>query len=112
MNSQSVNNVNYSAHENNSSPNVTSYGDNKVAYSECRITTVDNPFDPFDQFDQWFLFDVTKGYNTCDYLGRVARTADSLSDAENAEAVEQAIDDIIRFDPLNPYRKVKRTVWT
>lgn len=83
---------------------------NRVTYDECRITTVDNPFDPFDDFEQWFLFDVTKGYNTCDYLGRVARTSDSLSDAENAEAVEKAIDDIIKYDVMNVYRKVKRTV--
>lgn len=81
-----------------------------AGYRECRITTTDNPFDPFDNFEQWFLFDVTKGYNTCAYLGRVAHTSDALSDAENAEAVEAAIDEIIRFDVMNVYKKVTRMV--
>lgn len=50
---------------------------------EVSITTVDNPYDPFEQFDQWFLFDVHSGYNTCSYLGRIARTSDTLSEVEN-----------------------------
>lgn len=71
------------------------------------ITTFDNPFDPFTQFDQWFLFDIEKGYNTCGYLGRIARTSDSLSDEENDEEVERAIDEIIKYDYRNIYKKVK-----
>ncbi|MCM1578156.1 MAG: hypothetical protein NC078_05075 [Ruminococcus sp.] len=75
---------------------------------ECSITTFDNPYDPFERFEQWFLFDVEKGYNTCAYLGRIARTSDSLSDEENRAEIERAIDEIIRFDGANIYRKVKR----
>lgn len=105
MNTTSVTNSNFSTTTDTS---VVNPGD--LSYTDCRITTRDNPFDPFDDFEQWFLFDVTKGYNTCAYLGRIARTSDALSDAENAEAVEKAIDDIIRFDAMNVYVKVSRTV--
>ena len=42
--------------------------------SKCMLTTVDNPFDPFEQFTSWFMFDEEKGYHTCSYLGRIART--------------------------------------
>ena len=51
--------------------------------SKCMLTTVDNPFDPFEQFTSWFMFDEEKGYHTCSYLGRIARTSDQLSEEEN-----------------------------
>ena len=70
------------------------------------LTTFDNPYDPFDQFTQWFMFDEEKGYHTTSYLGRIARTSDQLSDAENDEEVERAIDDIIKYDFQNIYKKV------
>lgn len=76
--------------------------------SACALTTVDNPFDPFEDFTSWFLFDVEKDYNSCDYLGRIARTSDSLSDEENNREVERAIDEIIKYDFMNVYKKVKR----
>ena len=75
--------------------------------SECYITTFDNPYDPFVDFTKWFLFDCEKGYNTCSYLARIAKTSDALSDAENAKEIERAIDDIIKHDFLSIYKKVK-----
>lgn len=72
------------------------------------LTTIDNPFDPFTQFDAWFLFDVEKGYNTCAYLARIARTSEQLSDQENDEEIERAIDEIIKYDFLNIYKKVSK----
>lgn len=72
------------------------------------ITTFDNPFDPFEQFASWFLFDVEKGYNTCSYLGRIARTSEQFSDEENNAETERAIDEIIKYDFKNIYKKVVR----
>lgn len=72
------------------------------------LTTFDNPFDPFEQFDSWFLFDTEKGYNSCAYLARVARTSDQLSDKENETEIERAIDEIIKYDFMNIYKKVKQ----
>ncbi len=76
----------------------------------CAITTVDNPYDPFDQFDDWFMYDTDKGYNSCGYLDRIARTSDAMSDAENRKEIERAIDEIIKYDFMNIYRKVKREI--
>lgn len=70
------------------------------------LTTFDNPFDPFDEFDSWYRFDVDKGYNSCSYLDRIARTSDQLSDFENEKEVEKAIDEIIQYDFMNIYTKV------
>ena len=75
----------------------------------CALTTVDNPYDPFDQFEEWYNFDVDKGYNSCAYLDRIAHTSEQLSDEENAKETERAIDEIIKYDFLNVYKKVKIT---
>ena len=75
---------------------------------EFMLTTIDNPFDPFEQFTNWFLFDVEKGYNTCSYLARIARISDEFSEQENNKEIERAIDEIIKYDFMGIYRKVKR----
>lgn len=75
---------------------------------QVMLTTVDNPFDPFDEFDSWFMYDTDKGYNSCGLIARIARTSDQLSDAENRRELDRAIAEIIRYDPLNIYRRVTR----
>ena len=72
------------------------------------LTTFDNPYDPFEQFTSWFLFDIEKSYNSCAYLGRIARTSDQLSEEENELEIERAIDEIIKYDFRNIYKKVTR----
>ena len=76
--------------------------------SRCMLTTFDNPYNPFEQFTSWFLFDVEKGYDSCAYLGRIARTSEQLSEEENDLEVERAIDEIIKYDFRNIYKKVTR----
>lgn len=76
--------------------------------AQCALTTIDNPYDPFEQFTQWFLFDEEKGYHSTSYLGRIARISDQLSDVENDEEIERAIDEIIRYDFQGIYKKVKK----
>lgn len=75
---------------------------------KCMLTTFDNPYNPFEQFISWFLFDIEKGYNSCAYLGRIARTSDQLSEEENNLEIERAIDEIIKYDFRNIYKKVTR----
>ena len=75
---------------------------------QVMLTTIDNPFDPFEQFDSWFLFFFEKGYNSCDYLGRIAKTSEQLSDDENNKEIERAIDEIIKYDFTNTFKKVSK----
>lgn len=77
--------------------------------NECMLTTLDNPYDPFEQFTSWFLFDVEKGYNTCSRLARIAKISDQLSQKENDEEIERAIDEIIKYDFMNIYKKVTKS---
>jgi hypothetical protein len=71
------------------------------------LTTIDNPFNPFTQYEEWYNYDVSKGYNTCSYLARIAKTSDELSDADEFLAIDQAIDEIVKFDLLGNYIKVQ-----
>ena len=75
---------------------------------KCMLTTIDNPYDPFDNFKAWYLYDVQKGYNCCSYLARIAKTSDEMTEMENDEEIERAIDEIIQYDFMNVYVKVKK----
>ena len=74
--------------------------------SKARITTTDNPYNPQSEFQQWFLYDTTNGYNTCAYLSRIVKDSEQLSDEENEIENERAIDEIIKLDFMNIYKKV------
>ena len=76
--------------------------------NSCMLTTFDNPFDPFEQFTSWFLFDTEKGYDSCSYLARIARTSDQFTEEENDKEVERAIDEIIKYYFRNIYKKVTK----
>lgn len=75
---------------------------------EYMLTTVDNPYDPFTNFDEWYEFDRLKGYDTCGYLARIAKTSSKLSDELNQLAVNDAIDEICRYNWRGIYRKVEK----
>lgn len=76
---------------------------------EVTLTTFDNPYDPFEDFTSWFLFDVEKGYNTSSYVGRIAQLQDGMTQKEINDETERAIDEIIKYDFRNIYKKVWRT---
>ena len=72
------------------------------------LTTIDNPFDPFEQFTLWDLFDHEKGYNSKERLARFVNLTDEMTQQEENEEIERAIDEIIKYDFLNIYKKVTR----
>lgn len=78
--------------------------------TEVMLTTFDNPFDPFDDFDQWYSFDKRMGYDTCEKIARIARSSDSFSTVEDKKETERAIDEIIKYDFLNIFKKLTRNV--
>lgn len=70
------------------------------------LTTNDNPYDPETEFALWYSFDKQNNYDSCDYLARIARTSEQLSDEENEAEIESAIDEIIKHDFRKVYKKL------
>lgn len=71
--------------------------------STAILTTKDNPYDFFTQEDEWRKFDHLKGYNSEDYLARIAHVSDSLSEKEYNDEIRRAIEEIITLDPFDIY---------
>ena len=69
------------------------------------LTTKDNPFNPFTQYEEWKVFDEDKGYFTNNYLARIVRTSNDLSEADQEAAINTAIDEIVELNILGIYRK-------
>ena len=80
--------------------------------TECKLTTFDNPYNPFDvdQFNLWYMFDMEKGYDCCGKLARIAHFSDDMTQKETDIEIERAIDEIIKHDILNIYKKMTREV--
>ena len=76
--------------------------------NDCMLTTIDNPFNPFEDFTSWFLFDIEHGYNTCSRLARVANFSHHFTQKEIDKENERAIDEIIKYDFLDIYKKITR----
>ena len=72
----------------------------------CALTTIDNPYNPFTDFRQWFLYDEEKGYHSSAYLARISTSSDALSEEENQEETERAIDEILSYDFMGIYKKI------
>ena len=70
------------------------------------LTTRDNPFDPRVSYDAWREYDEEAGYFTNEYLARIASTSPTMTDTEVHDAIESAIDEIIRVDPFGIYMKL------
>ena len=73
---------------------------------QANITTIDNPFNPFDDFTSWFMFDIEKGYYTSSKLARLVNITEDMTEKEEAEEIERAIDRLIEIDPLDLYIKI------
>lgn len=70
------------------------------------LTTFDNPYNPFEEFIDWYMFDCEKGHNCSGYLDRIAKINNDMTENEKNIEIERAIDEIIKYDFQNIYRKV------
>ena len=70
------------------------------------LTTVDNPYDPRLEFKAWYAWDVEHGYNTCDYLARVAVAPDELPQSIIDYYNDKAMDEIINIHDGGLYKKL------
>lgn len=73
------------------------------------LSLAHNPYDPFEQYELWSAFDRREGFDTAGLMARALSTNDSLSEADQELAEEQAIESILSnpsFQGL--YKKVER----
>lgn len=68
---------------------------------EVLLTTTDNPFDPFEQFEDWINYDIVNGYYTCQKIDRLSIVSDSLSEGENLESIDDAMNELIKVGAIN-----------
>ena len=71
------------------------------------LTTLDNPFDPFNDFTLWHMFDCEKGHNTSSRIARIAQLNSEMTQKEEDEAMDRAIDLILKYDFEDKYIKVQ-----
>ena len=76
--------------------------------TEYMLTTVDNPFDPFTRFDEWLAYDSRMGYNTAGMLDRIANVSSDLSEPDQALAIQDAIDEIVKENVSGMWTKVAK----
>ena len=75
---------------------------------ECMLSASDNPFNYFTQFDDWNFYEKEIGSDSCEMLARIAKVTDDMTQNEIDEEIERAVDEIIKYDFLNLYKKVYR----
>jgi len=73
---------------------------------EALLTTIDNPFNPFTEFDTWKRFDEDMGYYSLNYLARISTASLDMSDEDYCQAVNDAVDEIVKFNINGMYRKI------
>jgi len=79
--------------------------------AQSMLTTIDNPFDPFTEYDEWLACDEdlarrTQRATIWSYLASIAKLSDELSPVDEALAIDNAIDEIIKYNVLGIYKKV------
>ena len=97
-----------------------SIDDDKQMRTVSMLTLIDNPYDYFTQFDDWFMYDneqqskLDLPSNCCSYLDRVVvqlgGITEDMTEIEENQLVEKAIDEIIALNPFHIYKKVTKQV--
>jgi len=74
--------------------------------TDYMLTTTDNPWNPYTNYDEWFAFDRAQGYDTPGYLARIVNSSNDLSEADQEQAISDAIDEIVSLNVLGIYMKI------
>lgn len=82
--------------------------DEEMDEEVAMLTTIDNPYNPFTQYDEWYAFDRYLGHYTPEYLARIAVVSNGLSPADEVDAINQAIVEIVSYNLNGLYARVTR----
>ena len=73
---------------------------------QCLVTTIDNPHNPFEDPKGWDNFDKLHGYQTQSLLAYFSHNSLKLEEQQYHEEVENAINDLLEFNPFGLYIKI------
>lgn len=77
--------------------------------ADVMLSLVSNPYDPFDQYDLWLKFDRHEGFDTQGLLARAVSVSDEMSEPDQDQALEDAVDSIVANPSFGGmYKKVRR----
>lgn len=80
----------------------------QVKAVEKWLTTLDNPFDYWDDHDNWQRYDEDHGYHTIPLIARVAYLSSEMSELEQNEAINEAVEQIYKVNPTGNYRIITK----
>lgn len=78
--------------------------------TEKWLTTLDNPFDYWSEHDDWKRFDEDHGYYTSSLIARFMQSPNRMGEEEEGEAINEACEEIMKWNPTGNYRITKRQV--
>jgi len=70
------------------------------------LSTSDNPFNPWTEFDQWRTWDEQAEYHTLSYLARITRSSHELSELDESQAIDIAIQEILDENITGMYVRI------
>jgi hypothetical protein len=70
------------------------------------LSTSDNPHNPWTEFDRWRTWDEQSGYHTLSYLARITRTSNELSELDESQAIDIAIQEILDENITGMYVRI------
>lgn len=73
------------------------------------LTTIDNPFNPATQPEFWEQFDRDHGYNSNNLLARFYFSSPELSELDEIDANNAAVNAVVDGDVTDLYIAVKET---
>jgi hypothetical protein len=59
------------------------------------LSLASNPYNPFTEYDKWKQFDTREGFDTDGFLARAISTSSEISEPDQEQAEEDAIDSIL-----------------
>lgn len=73
---------------------------------DCKLTTIDNPFNPFTQSRDWLNFDVKHGYNTQRWIAFFSVMSPKMDDEIIELEVDAAMNEVLEVNPYGMHIKV------
>lgn len=70
------------------------------------ITTTDNPYNPKTEFDKWLEYDTSMGYDTLEYVARLANVALDMDEEEALPLIDAAKEEIVKLNVLGIYTMI------